>query len=80
MKFKHEILAALIGVAGATEVNANIAKGGEKNTGETKTTTEAPASTTKSGVEKSDAREAVVNLEASTRFTQLDLTSFFETD
>lgn len=80
MKIKHEILAGLIGLAGATEVNANIVKGGEKNTDEIRTTTEAPASAAKSGVEKSDAREAVVNLEASTRFTQLDLTSFFETD
>lgn len=77
MKFKNEILAAALALAG-NNVSANIVKGGEKNTDEIKTTTEAPAM--KSGVKESDAREAVVNLEASTRFTQLDLTSFFETD
>lgn len=77
MKFKNEILAAALALAG-NNVSANIVKGGEKNTDEIKTTTEAPVM--KSGVKESDAREAVVNLEASTRFTQLDLTSFFETD
>ncbi|MFA6355186.1 MAG: hypothetical protein WCW65_02060 [Candidatus Paceibacterota bacterium] len=109
MKYKNEILAALMGVAGVNNVDANTIVGGEKNTdenknkigvgitkdykdeknflafnatssGEIKNVSEAPASAIKSGFEKSDAREAEVILEANTRFTQLDLTSFFETD
>lgn len=77
MKFKNEILAAALALAGN---NVSAQESAPKDVPNNGTKNKIEVSSVKSETKESDAREAEVNLEANTRFTQLDLTSFFDTD
>lgn len=77
MKFKNLSLAAALALAGG---NVSAQESAPKDVPNNSTKNKIEVSSVKSETKESDAREAEVNLEANTRFTQLDLTSFFDTD